>query len=196
MIAGADPLDSTAARRAGARLPGRAGQAASRGFARHSARVLHRRAWTPRSSTRCGRRSEVLRALGAQTERRVAPAHRVRARRLLPHRRPPRPPPTSPATTASSTGCGCRRPRPGRHVEQDAGRRLRRRGQAPHHARAPTRCPPATTTPTTARRSGCARWCARDFERRVRGASTPSWRRPPRASRSRSARRTTRSRCT
>ncbi len=36
-------------------------------------------------------------------------------------------------------------------------RRLRRRGQAPDHPRAPTRCPPATTTPTTARRRRSAR---------------------------------------
>ena len=39
----------------------------------------------------------------------------------------------------------------------DPGRRLRRRGEAPDHARHLRAVAPATTTPTTARPSGCAR---------------------------------------
>ena len=50
-----------------------------------------------------------------------------------------------------------RRRRPARHVHADARRRLRRRGQAPHHARHLRAVVAATTTPTTAARSRCAR---------------------------------------
>ena len=63
------------------------------------------------------------------------------------------------------------------HVHAHARRRLRRRGQAAHHARHLRALVAATTTPTTAARSGCARRSPRT-SRRPSSASTSSSRRP------------------
>ena len=76
-IAGHDPRDATSRRRAGARLRGGARAGGVQGpAARRAARVLRRRASTPRSSARCARPSTCLRELGATIERGLAAAHR------------------------------------------------------------------------------------------------------------------------
>ena len=69
----------------------------------------------------------------------------------------PRPRRTSRATTACATACAATARRPAAMYTDDAPRRLRRRGQAAHAASGPTRSRAATTTPTTAAPSTCAR---------------------------------------
>ena len=93
------------------------------------------RASSPRSTRPSARRSRELERLGAVVER-LAAAHRVRDRHLLPHRdrrgvvepRALRRRALRPARRRAA-----RQPR--RDVRADARRRLRRRGEAPHHAR-------------------------------------------------------------
>ena len=82
------------------------------------------------------------------------------------------------------------------HEHGDAHGRIRCRGQAPRSCSAPTRCRPGTTTPTTPRRSGCARSsCRRSTGPTSRSTccSARPRRRPPSTS---APRWTTRWRCT
>ena len=114
-----------------------------------------------------GRRSRVQRGARAARGRRcrdrrgLLPELRLRPRRVLPD--PAERGAQQPRPVRRDALRPARRARRRRRPERRAGhggqprRGLRRRGQAPHHPRAPTRCPAATTTPTTARRRRSAR---------------------------------------
>ena len=152
-IAGHDPCDSTslglpepvalaAAHRPARRAPRRARGAYGRGHRARRARRVRARRWTARASS-------------APT---VEPCRLPHAphgdRRLLPDRPRRGVARTSPATTASATGCGSRTRATCCTCTRDA----RPRASAPRSSAAscsaPTRCPRATTTPTTAGAEG------------------------------------------
>ena len=156
-MVGADPCDSHLARPARAgrgcptatdlqgHPPRRARGAHGRGHrARRARRPSTPRSTSPASSARRSRRCTLPHA--PHGARRLLPD---RARRVLVEPRPLRRRALRPARR--------RRRRPARHVHRDARGGLRRRGQAPHHARHLRAVLAATTTPTTAARRRSAR---------------------------------------
>src|SRR5258708_6142257 len=116
-------------RRPRARLPGRARAGDRRAAPRGARRVLHRRLG-PRGRAGGARRDRHAREAGRAHRAGVAAPYRVRAGRLLRHRARGGLVEPRPLRRGEVRAAGPRRARTGRHVLQDAGGRLRRRGEA------------------------------------------------------------------
>ncbi len=109
------------------------------------------------SRPRCAAALDELPAHGRDAGRGLAAAHRVRRSPPTTSSRRPRPRPTWPATTACASACAPAARGLAEMYGETRDARLRRRGQAPHHARHLRALAPATTTPTTCRRRRSAR---------------------------------------